>query len=228
MRVNLADHARFAWLVAFMAALVLIAAPAAAADERKQMRKTPAGMAAARAVVLKRSDLPPGPGWKGRVTSSVTAAPQVCGTYRPKQSDLVVVGDVDAEWVHAGLMLGSGVQVLQTPRMLRLDWERTVGSPRFRACARKAASQPGDPAWRFVSIRAMAFPRVATYVSAYRGTFDKRREDGTTERLIMDVIFFGSGRTEVTLSTLAEISHAAELRLIEIELAHRLAGRIRV
>jgi hypothetical protein len=207
-------------------ALALLVAVPAAAGDHLQWKLTAAGNAAARRVALTRSDIPPGPGWTSHTTTSTASSNPACGTYRPKQSDLVGVGQVDVEWSHTGLHLASEVTLLKTGRMVRLDWQRAVGSPRFLGCARTAAQRTSDPSLHFVSLVRMPFPRVATYVSAFRVTFDHRRDDGTMERLISDVVFIGKARTELTLTVLAARSHAASLPAIEEILARRMVGRM--
>lgn len=211
-------------LLALSASLLLLAAVPASAGEHKTVRLTKAGMAAARAPQLKESDLPPVGGWTGHPDAKGRSAETACTSLSSRQSDLVVVGDAGAEWAHAGLQVWSGAQVLETPRMVALDWQRTIGTPRFVSCLRTSAKQSEGSGWRFVSLKRLPFPKVGTRTVAYRALYDV---DSSTQRLMVDVIFYGHGRTELTLTTIAPVSAAARLQVIQIEIATGLDHRIR-
>jgi len=209
-----------------ISALLLAAVPASAGDHR-QVHLTKAGIAAARAPQLKKADLPPIGGWSGNVDppADLSAPDAACSLLRPKQSDLVVIGDAGAHWVHTGLQIASGAQVLATPRMVALDWQRKIGQPQFVGCLRELAKKSKTAGWHFISLARLPFPKVGTRTVAYRALYDV---DSVKERLMMDVVFYGHGRTELTLTTVAPVSAATPLQTIQIEVAQVLNSRIRL
>ena len=91
-----------------------------AAADKEKVRLTTAGQAAARAIVLRRTDLGAASGWSGGAKKPDLSQSMDCATYEPKQSDLVLVGAAQSVWKHTGLELESEAQVLQTPGMVRL------------------------------------------------------------------------------------------------------------
>jgi hypothetical protein len=213
-----------ALLVGGCAALVL--AGAAAADKEK-VRLTAAGQAAARAAVLERADLGPLPGWTGGATKPGPPGTPPCTTYRPRQSDLVLTGSAETQWKRPGLEIQSDAQVLATPKMVRLDWQRTVVAPQMLSCMRSAlAKKFGSGTTRFVSARWVPFPRLATYTRALRVVLDVESAGGTVP-VVLDTVLAGRGRTEVTLTTTAPLVAATAVRAAEIRLARLLVARIR-
>ena len=111
---------------AVLAAALIAAAATAGQPQRKY---TAAGNAAAKAITLKRSDLPAG--WKktkggGGGSSSVT-----CPSFDPDQSDLTTVGHADTAFEDAqGLgNVASIVGIFSTPAQGRTSWTRIVKPP---------------------------------------------------------------------------------------------------
>lgn len=210
-------------LAASVAALAL--AGAAAADKEK-IQLTKAGQAAARAAVLKRADLGAATGWKGGARKPDLSSTPPCASFRPKQSDLVLNGAAETRWTHAGLQIDTAAQVLQKPRMVRLDWQRTVLSPKVLPCLREGLAKSLDSKTHLVSLRRLAFPRIATYTRAFRALMDVDTPSGSV-RVFSDVVLVGRGRTEVTMTTTAAFAADAVVRPAEIRLARLLASRIR-
>jgi hypothetical protein len=212
-------------LVALAAVVLLLAAVPAAAGEHKKVRHTRAGMAAARAPQIKEADLPPVGGWTGGADATGRSSETLCSLlHPPKQSDLVVIGDAGAHWAHTGLQIWSGAQVLETPRMVALDWQRKIGTAEFMPCLRESAKKSAGSGWHFVSLRRLSFPKVGTRTAAYRALYDV---DSAAERLMVDVVFYGHGRTELTLTTIAPVSAATQLEAIQVRVARQLDTRIR-
>jgi hypothetical protein len=209
-------------------ALLAMAAVPAAAGDHAQFRLTKAGMAAARAVQITRSDLPPTNGWTGHVDETGSASSDsgpACDVLHPRRSDLVVIGDAGVQWAHTGFQLRTAAQVLQSARMVDLDWRRSLAMPQFLECMREAARKSGDPAWHLVSLNRLPFPAVGAHTAAFRALYDV---DTAVERLMVDAIFFSRGRTEITLTTVVPISAATPIRLVQTELARRLERRVRL
>lgn len=206
--------------------VVLVLAGVAAAD-KERVRFTAAGQAAARAAVLERADLGPLPGWTGGATKPSPPGTPPCPTYRPKQSDLVLTGSAETQWKRPGLEIQSDAQVLATPKMVLLDWQRTVVAPQMLPCMRSAlAKKFSSGTTRFVSANWIAFPRLATYTRALRVVLDVANPGGTVP-VVLDTVLVGRGRTEVTLATTAPLVAATAVRVAEIRLARLLVNRIR-
>src|SRR5215213_10944258 len=113
------------------------AVPATAANERPKIRFTAAGQAAARSAVITRADLNAPTDWKGGAVKPDLSPSPLCPGFRPKQADLVMTGAAEATFRHSsGYGFNTVAQVMQSAKMVRLDWQRTVGDPRFMGCLR--------------------------------------------------------------------------------------------
>jgi hypothetical protein len=98
---------------------------------KQQIRFNAADQSAARAVVLRKSDLGSASDWKGGARKPDLSAAPSCPNYNPKQSDLVLTGIAETQFSQGTIVFDSEVQVLATPRMVRLDWQRSGSSPTF-------------------------------------------------------------------------------------------------
>src|ERR671939_334739 len=114
------------WAGTAAAATVLVlAAGAAAGDPGKQkVELNAADQAAARRIVLRRSDL--GPGWTGgRIKPDLTSQVS-CPSYHPKVSDLVVTGAAESQFRGTGIVLANEVEIFRTAAMVDRDWRRSI------------------------------------------------------------------------------------------------------
>ena len=205
---------------------LVLAGPALADKEKVQI--VAADQALARASVVQQSDLGTAGGWSGGATAPTPPGSLDCGTYHPKQSDLVLTGNAAAKWRHAGLEFDSTAQVLRTAAMVRLDWARTVTHTGIPACLRQKLANGLPPTQKLVSFGRIGFPKVGELTAAFRGVIDVK-EPGGTVRVIVDVVAFGAGRVELTLITTAAYAErtaavAAEARLASAMLARALPG----
>ena len=213
-------------LAALAAVAGLALAAAAFAAAKQPIRFTPAGQAAARAVVLQRADLGSASGWTGGAKKPDLSSDTHCANFHPKDSDLVLIGAAETDWQHAGLEFDSEAQVLQTPKMVQLDWQRTVLSPHLLPCLRETLAKAGGASAAVVSVARLAFPQVAPYTRAFRTVVEVT--SGTQKvRVLIDVVLIGRGRTEVTLTTTAPLAAEAVVRPAELRLARLLASRLR-
>jgi hypothetical protein len=209
-------------VVAAVVALALPSAASAAPGDRIEL--TPGGNLAAAAVVLQRSDLGNTAEWSGGPTSpQLSSWWFVACRYKPKQSDLTLVGAAESLWSSPGVQLETTVQVLKTPAMVRRDWARAVVAPQVTGCLRAAARVTGKSA-RFVSLRRVEFPRVGDRTRVFRIRVDFPAR-GKTVPAFRDLVVLTRGRTEITLALVAPLDASAGLRPIEVRLARLLASR---
>ena len=209
--------------VAFVLAAASVAL--AGAVDRPKIRLSAADNAVARAAVLRRADLGSGANWQGGARKPDLSPEHLCPHFNPKQSDLVLTGIAESIFSEGTLAFDSQTQVLQTPRMLQLNWQRSVVAPGLLSCLRTTTAKSSPPG-TVVSIAKLAFPRVATYTAAFRLTTDVHTPGGTV-RLFVDLAMFGRGRTQITLTTSGPYSARVPVKAAEIRLAKVLATRIR-
>jgi len=211
--------------IASVVAVVLATGAGALAGggNKQQIRFNAADQAAARAAVMRKSDLGSAPGWSGGARKPDLSADESCPNFNPKQSDLVLTGAAETEFSQAALDFDSEAQVLATARMVKLDWQRVVLTPGLLPCLRSQTAPAGA---KLVSLRKIPFPRLATYTAAFRLVTDVRAS-GSTVRLFVDIVLVGRNRTEITLRTTAPYTARAAVKAAEVRLARILVGRIR-
>ena len=203
-----------------VAAAALVFAGAALADQW-QVHRTAAGNAAARAGVVSRADLGTATGWTGGTKKPDLSSTPPCGTFVPKQSDLVVIGAAATAWKHQGLELQSQANVLQTAAMVRTDWQRSVIDPRATPCLRTTLLKQLGAGAKLVHFGVASFPRLAPLARAYRGVISTGGVQG-----LVDVIALGKGQTEIELTVVAPLAADAVVRIAERRLAEKLLARV--
>ena len=110
--------------------------------------------------------------------------------------------------------------------MVQLDWQRTVVSPRAIKCLRSLLAKTGSAKERFVSFKALEVPRMAPLTAGWRVIYDIKGA-GKVARVMSDILLLGRARTEVSLTTTALLASAPVVAQLELQLAARLAARIR-
>jgi len=110
--------------------------------------------------------------------------------------------------------------------MLQRDWQRTIASPKLLPCLRTALQKQSTAKTRFVSIRPLKFPQVTDYTGGWRIRIDVKTNAGKVP-MVFDIISFGRGRTELTLSTTMPLQSVPTLYPNEIVWAKTLVGRVR-
>jgi hypothetical protein len=201
------------------------AEPASAPPSKQQIRFTAADQAAARAAVLRLTDLGSS-GWQGGRLKPNVGSGLVCSGYAPKQSDLVLTGAAESAWHRPGLQVRSVAQVLKTRAMVARDWARTVTDPRAVACLRGAVTKGLTASERLVSFRRLAFPRLATFTTAYRAIVEVSA-GGAHARVLVDLVLVGRSRTELTLMIAAPVGAGASIAAADVRLARALVARVR-
>lgn len=208
-------------IAAVLVALVAAGVALAASPSKEKIRFTKAGQAQAKAEVLHKADV--GTGWRGGAKKPDLSSTFPDCNYRPKQSDLVLNGAAETTWQQQLSEIDSEVQVLQTARMVRLDWQRTVLAPQVTPCLRRSFAKGAGQGGKVVSFGQVKFPRVAKLTRAYRGVLQL----AGLGRFEIDVVAFGAGRNEVTLTVSGQAATSASLRKTELRLARLLVGRLR-
>jgi hypothetical protein len=212
---------RAAVLCAAMAAALVSVATAVAA-ENYTFRFTAADQAAARSTVIRRADIGSSRRWKGGLIKPDLSAPPACmGT---KLADLVVTGAAESNYSGSGIWFDSQAELLQTPRMVTVDWQRLMHKPNLLSCYRSEVAKAAPRIGKVGSIRWIAFPHIAPHVKALRLNIAVP-VSGTPVRFIYDSVLIGRGRTEITLTTLAPYAARAAVFAAEQRLATTLVNR---
>ena len=207
-------------------ALALVSASSGfAGDGKQQIKLNKRDQAAARAVVIRRIDLGSS-GWQGGAVKPDLSASPNCPNFHPKVSDLVVTGAAQTAFQRSSLEFGSVAEVLQTRRMVRLDWRRSVVPRAAVPCLRRTLANGLPAAARIVSFARVPFPHVGTRSARFRGVI---RIDvfGRTTRLVTDIVITFRSRTEITLNAAGPSSAARSISAAEVRLARALVSRVR-
>ena len=196
-----------------------------AGDGKEQIRLNAADQAAARAVLIRRSDLGSS-GWQGGPVKPDLSAGPTCPNYHPKRSDLVITGAAKAVFRRSGLEFDSASEVLKTRRMVALDWRRSVLAPGAVPCLRRTLLNGLGSSAKLVSFRKLPFPRVSTYTAFFRGVIVVQAQ-GQTARVLADIVLVGRRRTEITLSVVGPAAAKSAISAAERRLAPLLVLRAR-
>jgi hypothetical protein len=208
--------------VAAIVALVFVAAVFASDPTKEQIARTRAGNAEAAALVLKKRDLP---SWVGGRAKPDLSSSLHCSNYAPKQSDLVLIGAADSRWAKGTTSLDSQTAVLRTPRMVQLDWKRTVADPHVLPCLREAFVRQAKPAGeKLISLRWIPIPRFGAFSKEYR--LKMALSQTPAVRITIDALVFGAGRDELSLVASGLSSHEPAFHTLQLQLARRLANRL--
>ena len=220
---SIASVTRRAGSAAFATLLVVVAGAAAGSPGKQKVELNAADQAAARAVVLRRSDLRSG--WTGGRIKPDLSGGVSCPSYHPKVSDLVVTGAAASEFRATGIAFVNEVEVFRTAAMVSRDWRRSI-VPAAVPCLRAKLTKGLGGRAKVVSFRRIPFPRVATHTAAFRGIIAVSAL-GQTVRVLLDVVLVGRGRTEISLDATAPAAAARVVSAAERRLARALAARAR-
>ena len=203
------------FVLCLLLALVAVGVAAAARGD-PQERFTPADQARARAMLLRKADF--GPGWKASKPSD-DEDDFYCKAL--DESDLVLTGEGESlDFEKKAVFAGSVSYVYETSRQSAESWRRSTSAAGLR-CAeryfRYLAKSEGYP--RLVSLRRIAFPRLAPQTAAFRITFKVE-----TTPMIMDLIMMRDGRAQA--GPVVGGTPSAFPRAEEVRLAKLIAGRM--
>jgi hypothetical protein len=208
---------------AALVASVSAAAVLAADPTKEQIAFTAAGKAHAKVEVLRRNDV--GKGWSGGARKPDLSGDLGCSTYKPKQSDLVRIGAAETTWRRAAFQIDSEAQVLRTPKMVRLDWQRTVSATQVLPCLRQSLQKHLGPNLKLVSLRRVGFPHVTRFADEIRTTVAARTSAGSVP-VEIDLVVLGQARNEISLTVSGPAAVKAYLRAAAARMARLLAGRL--
>ncbi|HLY87282.1 MAG TPA: hypothetical protein VKO84_12355 [Gaiellaceae bacterium] len=206
------------------AALVAASVVLAGNPAKEKIAFTAAGQAHAKAQVLRRADL--GAGWKGGFVKPDLTSSMPCTSYRPKQSDLVLIGASETTFAKPGLEVDTEAQVLESPAMVRRDWQRTVLAAQVIPCLRVGLVKALGSKAKLVSFRKVAFPHMLTLTQGFRLVANVTTQSGLVP-VEIDFVAMGSGRNEITLTLSGLAAARASIHAAEVHLARVLAARVR-
>jgi hypothetical protein len=185
--------------------LVAFSASAFGSSWKPTIKMTPQGQLAAKVVVLTKSDFARTPGWVGGAVQVDAGTSESCAEPGTKAITLVENGDQKTEFAHGGIEVSSGATVLATAAMVRADWLRHAG-PHLVSCMHRALVKSSTANARIVSVSALPFPHMTTYLRAIRITLLVKEKTGSV-RVVTDMVLFGRGRTEGVFTTTARPVH---------------------
>jgi hypothetical protein len=217
-------------VAAVVAAAAVMAGAAFADTGRKQIKLTAADQAAARAALVRRSDLPGTPWLGGRDKPDLSqASAPACRDYRPKLSDVVLTGIAESSFTRRDgrWYVNSAVQMVRTARMLRLDWQRVVVAPGAIRCHRRDIAKTISRNGRLVSFGRIPFPHLTRYAVEYRAVVYVPAGNTDAGRWLVDAVLVGAGRTEMSLDVLARTRTRVVTDALERRLARTMVSRAR-
>jgi hypothetical protein len=214
----------WALATAVLAAAAMTAGAALAAGGKPQVKFTAADQAAARAAVIRRSDLGPGSGWTGGTKKPDLSPAPTCAGYHPKQSDLVLTGAAETDFRNGQLEFDSEAQVLRTAQMVRLDWQREVEAPGAAACLRTSLTKGLPSGEKVTSFAKISVPQVATYTAGFQIGL-AIPTGGKTGKYVFEALLVGKGRTEITLISFTPAAAQTSVAAATLRLARVMVGR---
>lgn len=207
--------------VAFVIGLGLVFVQAALAVEKQPIKFNAADQAAAKALTLKATDI--GAGWKGGATKPDLNPDNPCVM---KRSDLLLTGAARSTFKAQGATITSESNLLQSPAMVAADWQRTIGSAKFMACTRGVYMKSDEANVKIVSFTKLPFPKLTRYAARYRLLADYAAS-GKSVRVLVDMVFLGQGRSEISLLLSTPYADRAAADAAERRLAQILVSRLR-
>jgi len=202
-----------------------LSATAAATHQDPQKRLTNADNARARAMLVKKADLPPG--FRPQLSSGPD--PHTDCPASVSESDLTLTGDVEGPQLALGLVfVSSASQVYASAADASASWRRATSAAGTKCATELLRREFAQQGVRLVSLRKMAFPRVSERTVAYRVRLSAKTEQGML-RVYVDLVALMRSRAQATVvvgSAFAPPERAEELRLARI-LAGRMATAMR-
>jgi hypothetical protein len=212
-------------LVAVSLLVSLVAAGNAWAEHQDpRQRLTRADNSRARAMLLRQSDLP------GFTAQPATGDDVHVDCARSvSESDLTLTGEAEGRVFAAGpAVVSSAAQIYRSRADANTSWRRSTSSAGVRCAATLVRRTFARQGVRLVSLRKIAFPRIAERTVAYRIRLSLATGQGTVD-LYVDLVALQHGRAHATVllgTPLAPVDRAAEVRLARV-VAGRMAAQLR-
>jgi hypothetical protein len=199
-------------LAGAFAGLLVCAASATAGVDGYKVRMNTADQMAARAVMLRQSDVGDPFLWESDPEQPDVSSTVRCRNFAPKVSDIVVTGAAAMRFRQPGLVMHSVSKVFGTARMAELQWRRSIRSPNYVGCVGSFARRSLTPEEHFVSFRKLSVPRMGGHSEGYRTLVD---------------VLATRGRTQVSLTTMIRLTSVPTRWSGELELVRTLVRRAR-
>jgi len=209
---------------AVLATAVVATGSTLAGGGKAKIEFNAADQAAARAVVIRSTDLGTATGWTGGAKKPDLSPAPTCANYHPKQSDLVLTGAAETDFRNGQLEFDSEAQVLRTAQMVKLDWQREVEAPGAPPCLRTSLTKGLPSAEKLTSFSKLSIPQIATYTAGFRIGLGIRA-NGKTANYVFEALLVGKGRTEITLISFTPAAAQASVAAATLRLAKVLIGR---
>ena len=191
-------------LLIFVLAVLVLPALALAADTDPKKQINSVDQRKAASIVLKRSDFVAG--WTKVPSAPDSDADNSCPGYNPDQSDLVLTGELEADFEASdGIPAVSSIaNVYKTRRDAVTAWTRSA-KPALASCLAQVLKREVEKSGAKVAIAksgVIAFPKLAPRTAAYRVGFKVMvTEAGKTTAIpfTLHVIVLGNGRGDCGL-----------------------------
>ncbi len=197
-----------------------LAANALATHQEPQERLTKADNARARAMLVKRTDLPAG--FQPQFSSG--ADPHIDCAASVSEADLTLTGDAEGPQLALGVsFVSSAAQVYGSVTDASASWRRAISAAGTRCATELLRREFAKQGVDLVSLRKVAFPRVSERSVAYRVTLSATTAQGKVP-VYVDLVAMMRSRAQATVvvgSALIPPQKAEELRLARI-----VAGRM--
>ena len=216
-----------------VAAALLLAAPAMAADGEPRQVLTDKDQKVARSIVLKRADL--GAGFTAQKRPADDPLPKGARCDALDEGDLTVSGDANSpDFRLAGpgvfVTVGSSAHVYRTLREANSSWTRGT-TRQTLTCLGDIVRLSAAPSQKLkiVSSAQLAFPKLAPRTSAYRLVITIAAGSGQRVRAYVDAIVLQRGRIQSVLlvTSLGRPVAETEQRALAGVLAERMARATR-
>ncbi len=208
-----------------MLAFLVVSASALAAHQDPQKRLTKADNVRARALLVKRTDLPTGFGPQ----LSAGPDPHVGCSPSVSESDLTITGDAEGPQLALGVVfVSSAARIYESVADASASWRRSTSAAGTKCATQLLSREFAKQGVGLVSLRKISFPRVSERSAAYRVELSAMTSQGTVP-VYVDIVALLRSRGQATVivgSAVVPPQRAEELRLARI-VARRMASTLR-
>ena len=208
-----------------MLAFLVVSASALAAHQDPQKQLTKADNVRARALLVKRTDLPTGFGPQ----LSAGPDPHVGCSPSVSESDLTITGDAEGPQLALGVVfVSSAARIYESVADASASWRRSTSAAGTKCATQLLSREFAKQGVGLVSLRKISFPRVSERSAAYRVELSAMTSQGTVP-VYVDIVALLRSRGQATVivgSAVVPPQRAEELRLARI-VARRMASTLR-